>query len=246
MRVLRQTIVILSLMPIMLAPVAVAQVGRESTLWSWTIAAPHHDAIVSVSLDGGLGTGIIIDVNRDKPIRDGYEGYCLTANHVVEDDKDRRAIKVIYRNGRSSSKCMVVKSDPKLDVAIVWVWVPSSIAPARIASAAARYGDRVEFAGLGGGTGLLCCLRSFTALASAPTDGDTIYADVPLLPGDSGGPVFNDQHEVVGVISGGWFWWDGGIVTDAGTPIHTTWPARAANRRAIQKVLEGVPQIASR
>lgn len=220
--------------------VSYAQVGRDSTLWSWTIAAEHHDAIVGVSVDDGKGTGVIIRVDRDKPVRDGFEGYCLTAFHVVEKDQDRREIMIHYRNGRTAAKCMVVKSDPELDVAILWVWVPAHVKPAPIARSSALRGDSIEFAGLGGTTDPICCLRSFSATVAAPTTDKTIYADVALLPGDSGGPVFNATHEVVGVISGGWFWWDGGILTDAGDPIPATWPARAANVNAFQMLVSEI------
>jgi S1-C subfamily serine protease len=77
-------------------------------------------------------------------------------------------------------------------------------------------------------------LRSFSATASASTNGETIYADVTLLPGDSGGPLFNSSHHVVGVISGGWYWWNRGIVTAAGNSIPTTWPARTVKIGAFQ------------
>lgn len=217
---------------------AVGQIGHETNLWSWTVAAEHHHAIVKVSLAGAEGTGTIIQVDREKPLHDGYEGYCLTAYHVVEKDNGRRKIEVRYRNGRGSQRCKVVSFDAELDVAILWVWVPSDIEPASLAKEQARYGDPLEFAGLGGGSEPADSLRSFTASASAPTKTETIYADVPLLPGDSGGPVFNLAKEVVGVISGGWFWWDGGVVTDAGFPIIATWPARAANVVVVHQLLD--------
>ena len=61
-----------------------------------------------------------------------------------------------------------------------------------------------------------------------------------LLPGDSGGPVFNERQEVVGVISGGWFWWDGGVTNSGGSIIQATWPARACNVSVIQKLLDNI------
>jgi len=91
-------------------------------------------------------------------------------------------------------------------------------------------GDKLEFAGLGGGSKLDCCIRHFSAVASSPSSLEKIFADVPLLPGDSGGPVFNEKHEVVGIISGGWFWWNSGLMDkDGNASIRTTWPARASN-----------------
>jgi serine protease Do len=220
---------------------AFGQVGRRSTWWSWTMAASHHEPIVQVSLDGGTGSGILIHVDQQQPHAGGFLGYCLTAYHVVEDDQERRAIKVRYRNGRSASRCKVIQYDAERDLALLWVWVPPGILGAVLASEPAQFGDQLELAGLGGGGDPECCLRSFSATASAPTTADRIYADVSLLVGDSGGPVFNDRKELVGIISGGWFWWDSGIVTDDGVQISTTWPARAANLQVLQKMIDTIP-----
>jgi len=206
-----------------------AQVGRDSGLWEWTKVAPHHEAIVQITSGGGTGTGVVISVNKNKPIKDGYEGYCLTAWHVVQDDNGAGKVRVKYRNGRKAKTCRVVQHDESKDVALLWIWVPNDIEPASLATESIKGGDDLELAGLGGGSDLKCCIRHFSAVASPPSSGEKIFADVPLLPGDSGGPVFNEKHEVVGIISGGWFWFDGGVKTNAGFDIKTTWPARASN-----------------
>ena len=216
---------------------AFGQVGRDSGLWEWTKVAPHHESIVEITSGGGTGTGVVISVNNDKPVKDGFEGYCLTAWHVVQDDAGAGKIKVKYRNGRKSKSCRVVQHDESKDVALLWIWVPGDIAPAKLAEDSIKGGDVLELAGLGGGSDLKCCIRHFKAVASPPSSGEKIFADVPLLPGDSGGPVFNAKHEVVGIISGGWFWWDSGIKTSAGFDIKTTWPARASNVGPIQGLM---------
>ncbi len=207
---------------------ASAQVGKESGLWDWTQTATHHQSIVQVTASGGTGTGVVVHVNKDKPIKDGYEGYCLTAWHVVAEVNDN-SIKVVYRNGRRAKGCRVLKTDEETDVALIWAWIPKGIEAAKVANEPIKGGDKLEFTGLGGGSDLQCCLRHFSAVASSPTTLEKIFADVPLLPGDSGGPVFNEKREVVGIISGGWFWWDGGVKMPNGSKIKATWPARASN-----------------
>jgi len=194
-------------------------VGKGSGLWEWTPYAKYHDTIVEVSTEHGSGTGVLIRVNKSKEIKGGYEGLVLTAWHVVQDDAIGGKIKVTYR------------------MALLWVWVPKGIEPAELATAAVKRGDELELVGLGGGTKLADCVRCFRAEASPPSTIEKIFADVPLLPGDSGGPVFNSKHQVVGIISGGWFWWDSGLKTASGNYIRTTWPARASNVGPLQSML---------
>ena len=213
----------------LLANPVFAQVGKDSGLWQWTDVAPHHQSIVQITSGGGTGTGVVISINKEKPIKDGYEGYCLTTWHVVQDDNGAGEIKVKYRNGRKAKTCRVVQHDESKDVALLWIWVPADIEPAKVATESIKGGDVLELAGLGGGSDLKCCVRHFSAVASPPSSGEKIFADVPLLPGDSGGPVFNENHEVVGIISGGWFWYDGGVTLPNGSNINATWPARASN-----------------
>lgn len=231
--------VMLSLLP----TVASAQIGKETELWKWSSKAKHHNAIVQVSMENGTGTGVIIHADRSKPVAKGHQGYCLTAYHVVEDDDGERNIRVTYRDGQVSARCKVVAFDKKNDVAILWVWVPTSVQPARVAMKNIVAREQVEYAGLGGGSSLKCCLRHFTANASITTTNDKIFADAALLPGDSGGPVFNKRGEVVGVISGGWFWFDGGVRVKNGGSIQTTWPARSTNVAAVRKLMTEVPGL---
>lgn len=212
-------------------------VGMHSGLWSWTPLASHHQSIVEVSCNGGIGTGVVIEIDKDKRIKNGHEGYVLTAWHVVEDDNGDGLIKVKFRSGIGAKKCRIVHADDKKDIALLWVWVPDGIPAAKLATDPIESGNKLEFAGLGGGSNLKCCIRHFSATASTPSNLEKIFADVPLLPGDSGGPVFNEKHEVVGIISGGWFWFNSGLLNDTGGSIRTTWPARASNIGPIQTLM---------
>ena len=212
-------------------------VGKGSGLWEWTPYEKYHDTIVEVSTEHGSGTGVLIRVDKSKEVKGGYEGLVLTAWHVVQDDAEGGKIKVTYRNKRRARGCQVVEHDDAKDVALLWVWVPKGVEPAELATASVKRGDKLELVGLGGGTKLADCVRCFRSEASPPSTIEKIFADVPLLPGDSGGPVFNSKHQVVGIISGGWFWWDSGLKTESGAYIRTTWPARASNVGPLQTML---------
>jgi serine protease Do len=216
------------------------QVGKDTQLWQWTAGSDHHSAIVQIGCNGGIGTGVVIQANKDKPVRDGFEGYILTAYHVVKEDKGEHKISIQYRNGRKSKGCSIVQFDEQSDVAVLWAWIPADVTPAKVAGDSVKEGDVLEFCGLGGGSELQCCLRHFSAKASCTSGPQKIFADVSLLPGDSGGPVFNSKQEVVGVISGGWFWWDGGVKAADGNALNATWPARASNLNPIQLLMADV------
>ena len=220
-----------------ITPEVSAQVGKESGLWEWTPIAQHHHSIVEISSAGGTGTGVVVEIDDSKPLKGGFEGYVLTAYHVVQDDNGEHKIKIKYRNGKKARKCRIVHSDEQKDVALLWVWVPDGIPASPVATDPIESGDKLEFAGLGGGSKLKCCIRHFAAIASSPSSLEKIFADVPLLPGDSGGPVFNEKREVVGIISGGWFWFNSGITTPSGSLVRTTWPARASNVGPLQTLI---------
>jgi S1-C subfamily serine protease len=220
----------------LLASTASAQVGKNSGLWKWTPISDHHHSIVEISSAGGVGTGVVVEIDSEKPLKGGHEGYVLTAFHVVQDDKGEGEIKVKYRNGKRAKKCRIVHADEQKDVALLWVWVPEGIPSSPVATDPIASGDELEFAGLGGGS-QLNFIRHFAATASSPSSLEKIFADVPLLPGDSGGPVFNQQNEVVGIISGGWFWFNSGIKTPTGSSVRTTWPARASNVGPLQTLI---------
>ena len=215
-------------------------VGANTDVWSFAARTNHHNAVVRVSVGNASGTGTIVRVNRNKPRGSGFEGYCLTAYHIVRDLPVNNSIKVHYLNGKTAKNCRVVAYDKEFDAALLWVWVPANFTEAKIAKQPVRGRDRIEICGLGGNSRLKCCLRIFNATTSLPTTENQLYADVSLLPGDSGGPVFNQDGHVVGVISGGWFWWDARVRDRNGGHVMATWPARAANGKVILKLIAEV------
>ncbi len=227
-----------ALLVLLLGP-ANAQTGKDTMLWEWTQRGDHHNAIVAVLSGQGSGTGVIVKVDNDKPVSNGFEGWCLTAWHVVSDDNDKRAIKIEYQNGKRAKGCKVIRHDEKYDLALLWVWVPEGIDAVEIAKSPVELDDRIEFAGLGGNSDLHCCIRHFVAKASMATNPNQLFADAPLLPGDSGGPVFNEKQQLTGIISGGWFWLSTKKNRDSepGDSIRVTWPARAGNLGAILELL---------
>lgn len=223
----------------MLACSCHGQTGKDTLLWKWSADSTHHNSIVQVACNGGTGTGVIIALDKTQTVENGKLGFCLTAYHVVADDDGKNEVAITFRGGRKAKNCRVVAHDEQADVALIHVWIPNEVEPAKLAQKSVDDGDLLEFAGLGGGSDLSCCIRHFNAAASPPSSEQKIYADATLLAGDSGGPVFNDSGEVVGVISGGWFWYDGGVRSN-NQEVGTTWPARASNLSPIQEIISKV------
>lgn len=219
-----------------------AQVGKNKNLWNWTSKGKHHGCVVKVTTiaEAGykqLGTGVLIHVDTARPNSTLRLGYVLTASHVVAQDKGRGTIELIFGNGFVSRGNKVSVSNKEFDIGVVPVWIPNGILPAKLATNGAIAGDKLEFAGLGGEL-RISELRHFGGTASLTTNRKLVYADVALLAGDSGGPVFNDRREVVGIISGGWQWFDKGLRNKRGHPLPITWPARACNTAEIRRILQ--------
>ncbi len=214
-----------------------AQVGHDTNLWCWTDSAAHHRSIVRVSLNGSEGTGAIVYKDPDQSSAAGMPGICATALHVVESSRTGGSVRISFFNGQTVENCQIIQADESVDLALIQLTVPHEVPASRPSASVTKNGDAIEIVGLGGGS-QLARLRSFSTKASAPTNETQIFADVTLLPGDSGGAVFDPEGQVVGIVSGGWFWFDAGIRTTEGQFVQATWPARASNATALRTLLE--------
>ena len=144
---------------------------------------PRSDARVR-----SIGSGFVIDA----------EGYIVTNNHVVE-NADR--IVVTLHDG-SEHEAQVLGTDPKTDLALIKI-VADGLPEARFGdSDRARVGDWVVAIGNPFGLGGTATVGIISArgrdIRSGPYD-DFLQIDAPINQGNSGGPVFNTNGEVIGV-----------------------------------------------
>jgi serine protease Do len=126
------------------------------------------------------------------------DGYVVTNNHVVEGaDK----VEVTTDAGKTYT-AMVIGTDPRTDVALIKVEGGSNFPFAKLSEGKARIGDWVLAVGnpfgLGGTVTAGIVSASGRDIGSGPYD-DFIQIDAPVNKGNSGGPAFNMQGEVVGV-----------------------------------------------
>lgn len=136
----------------------------------------------------GQGSGFFISA----------DGYAVTNNHVVD---GAEKIEVTTDAGKIYT-AKVIGTDARTDVALIKVEGGSDFPFARLSEGKARIGDWVLAVGnpfgLGGTVTAGIVSASGRDIGSGPYD-DFIQIDAPVNKGNSGGPAFNMQGEVVGV-----------------------------------------------
>jgi serine protease Do len=137
----------------------------------------------------GLGSGFIISA----------DGYVVTNYHVVDKADD---ISVILENG-DKYEAKVVGKDPKTDLAVVKFEPKGKLQPVSFGNSdKLRIGDWVIAIGNPFGLGYTVTAGIVSAKGRSLGLGaydDFIQTDASLNPGNSGGPLFNLNGEVVGV-----------------------------------------------
>ena len=136
-----------------------------------------------------LGSGFIVDP----------DGYVVTNSHVIE---QADAIIVLLDNGREL-EATVVGIDPKTDIALLKVEADEPLPYVNFGdSSVVRVGDWVLAIGNPFGFGNSVTAGIISArqrdIQSGPYD-DYLQTDAPINRGNSGGPLFNMDGEVVGV-----------------------------------------------
>ena len=136
-----------------------------------------------------LGSGFVVDP----------DGIIITNNHVIADADE---ITVDFADG-SSLIASVIGTDPKTDIAVLKVTPETPLqAVAFGTSKSIRVGDWVMAIGNPFGQGISVTLGIVSAInrdiRSGPYD-DFIQTDAAINRGNSGGPLFNMEGEVIGI-----------------------------------------------
>ncbi len=126
------------------------------------------------------------------------DGYAVTNNHVV-DGSDK--VEVTTDDGKTYS-AKVIGTDARTDLALIKVDGGSNFPFAKLSEGKPRIGDWVLAVGnpfgLGGTVTAGIVSASGRDIGSGPYD-DFIQIDAPVNKGNSGGPAFNTEGEVMGV-----------------------------------------------
>jgi len=136
----------------------------------------------------GQGSGFFISA----------DGYAVTNNHVV-DGADK--VEVTTDDGKVY-KAKVIGTDARTDLALIKVEGGSNFPFAKLSDGKPRIGDWVLAVGnpfgLGGTVTAGIVSASGRDIGNGPYD-DFIQIDAPVNKGNSGGPAFNTEGEVMGV-----------------------------------------------
>ncbi|MGW5957791.1 Do family serine endopeptidase [Methylorubrum thiocyanatum] len=137
---------------------------------------------------GAVGSGFIISA----------DGYVVTNNHVVDHAK---TVQVTLDDGRTLD-AKVIGKDPKTDIALLKIKDSGSYPYVQFGKGAPRVGDWVVAIGNPFGLGGTVTAGIVSArgrdIGAGPYD-DFLQIDAPINKGNSGGPTFNVNGEVVGV-----------------------------------------------
>ena len=155
-----------------------------------------HPAVARIVVpeDGATayGSGTLIDV------RENF-GLVITNWHVVRDATG--TIEVIFPGG-FTSKARALKVDSDWDLAALVIWQPP-IEPVSIAEEAPQPGDLLTICGYGQGNYRCAtghCTQYYAPRLDFPRH--MVELDVEARQGDSGGPIFNRQGNLAGVLFG--------------------------------------------
>jgi serine protease Do len=136
-----------------------------------------------------LGSGFIID----------EKGIVVTNNHVIQDAEDI----IIRVNGDKEFKAKVIGADPLSDIAILQLETKEKFIPVKFGNSdKARIGDWVIAIGnpfgLGGTvtSGIISARNRSIGLSRYE---DYIQTDAPVNSGNSGGPLFDMNGDVIGI-----------------------------------------------
>ena len=137
------------------------------------------------------------------------EGYAITNTHVVTDDNNRPVRKLeISVNGKTMSGTVLAIGDNQgghgagVDLALIRIAnMPTGVHPVELGDfSKVKNGERVFIIGNSKGMGS-CITSGIVSDRLREIDGHTVLmTDCALNPGNSGGPIFNKNGEVIGTV----------------------------------------------
>lgn len=147
-------------------------------------------AVIFIGDERSLGTGFFV----------AESGLALTAAHVVE---GRREVNVVLHGGKRT-RAKVISSRPEVDLALLQVTIERAPRWLPLATAVdLRVGQWVGAIGHGLGGVWAFTVGMVSNLYEAKHGAEIVQTQIPLNPGNSGGPIFDRTGRAVAVVSKG-------------------------------------------
>ncbi len=162
------------------------------------------------------------------------DGYAVTANHVVD---HAQSVQITTGDGQTY-KARIIGTDPGTDLAVIKVDANKTFPYVKFADQQPRVGDWVVAIGNPFGLGNTATAGIVSALArdiGTSTYDNFLQIDAPINQGNSGGPTFNMQGEVVGI--------NDAIFTPSGGSVGIGFDVPADTAKTITAELEKSGQV---
>jgi len=181
-------------------PPSAADTSTGSATAAQQVGVVDIDTVLQYQGAEAAGTGIILTSS----------GEVLTNNHVID---GATSIKVTVVSTGATYTAKVVGTDPSDDVAVLQLQGASGLQTAKIgASSDVNVGDAVTAVGNAGGVGgtpsaakgsVVALDQTLTASSENGSNAETltgmIEINAPVVAGDSGGPLYDSNNDVVGM-----------------------------------------------
>lgn len=146
-------------------------------------------SVVFITTEGSLGSGVLV-----------APGLVLTNAHVV---KKSASVDVVLHDGRKARGIVLERASDDVDLALVRI--PLDDAPvAKVAfESSLKVGSWVGAIGHGEGSVWSFNVGMVSNLYSSKSQREVFQTQIPLNPGNSGGPIFDRKGVVVGIVTAG-------------------------------------------
>ncbi|MHA1386326.1 MAG: trypsin-like peptidase domain-containing protein [Candidatus Helarchaeota archaeon] len=136
-----------------------------------------------------------------------YEGYILTNHHIIDNIVPNSDIYIQFQDGIVNT-AEIIDSDSLVDIAILKTDLPEGVRPLSLGNSSdVSVGQKVGVIGnpLGFGgslsVGVISQLKRSIQVTESSHIPGLIQIDASVNPGNSGGPLINDDGEVIGMIT---------------------------------------------
>jgi S1-C subfamily serine protease len=147
-------------------------------------------AVVFIKTTKGFGSGVFVS----------HDGLILTNAHVVG---QMELVDVVLHDGQKLVGRVVERASDDIDLALVEVAVKNSPSAEVNTDSKLRVGNWVAAIGHGEGAVWTFNVGSVSNIYSSASEKPVFQTQIPLNPGNSGGPILDRRGTVVGIVTAG-------------------------------------------